>query len=38
MTSAPARKEAKLCYMGHASMENHNGLVVPRCGTAPLQS
>ena len=26
-------KEAKLCYMGHALMENHNGLVVEACLT-----
>jgi hypothetical protein len=24
-------KEAKLCYMGHALMENRNGLVVDGC-------
>jgi hypothetical protein len=24
-------KEAKLCYMGHALMENRNGLVVEAC-------
>ena len=27
------RKEAKLCYMGHALMENRNGLVVEACLT-----
>ena len=26
-------KEAKLCYMGHALMENRNGLVVDACLT-----
>ena len=26
-------KEAKLCYMGHALMENRNGLVVEACLT-----
>jgi hypothetical protein len=27
-------KEAKLCFMGHALMENRNGLVVDACLTA----
>jgi hypothetical protein len=26
-----ASKEAKLCFMGHALMENRNGLVVDAC-------
>ena len=26
-------KEAKLCFMGHALMENRNGLVVDACLT-----
>lgn len=28
-------KEAKLCFMGHALMENRNGLIVGAVATAP---
>jgi hypothetical protein len=30
-------KEAKLCFMGHALMENRNGLVVDACLTDPIR-
>jgi hypothetical protein len=28
LVSKAARREAKLCYMGHATMENRHGLAV----------
>ena len=31
-------KEAKLCFMGHALMENRNGLVVDACLSQPMDT
>ena len=31
-----AGKEAKLCFMGHALMENRSGLLVGACLTRPM--